>query len=108
MSAGYHPSMRVLHIRTRNPIVGAIVGVLVLLVVLAVLLAGATLLAGAAVVAGVLGGGVLLGRRVLGLGRRSGPALPPLDPANEVFSGLDPSREVFPADGREERRQLPP
>ena len=103
--------MRVLHIRTRNPIVGAIVGVLILLIVLAVLLAGATLLAGVAVVGGVLGGAVLLGRRVLGLGRRAGPALPPLDPADEVFPthatrGLDPSREVFPADG--ERRQLPP
>jgi hypothetical protein len=104
--------MRVIQIRTRNPIVGAVVGLLVLLVVLAVLLAGATLLAGVAVVGGVLGGAVLLGRRVLGLGRRSEPALPPLDPANEVFPTreldtreLDASREVFPADG--ERRQLP-
>ena len=91
--------MRVIQIRTRNPLVAGVVGVLLLLVVLAVLLAGATLLAGVAVVGGVLGGAVLLGRRVLGLGRRPpAPTLPPLDPADEVF----------PAEVHEERRQLPP
>jgi hypothetical protein len=96
--------MRVLRVQIRNPLVGAIVGVLLLLLVLAVLVAGATLLAGVAVVGAVLGGAVLLGRRVLGLGRRPAPPLPPLDPANEVFPGS--AREVFPPD--EERRRLPP
>ena len=101
--------IRVVQIRSRNPALAAVLGVLVLLVVLAVLLAGATLLAGAALVGGAVGGAVLLARRVLRLGRGAPPALPPreaaldptLDPANEVF----PAGEVFP---REERRQLPP
>lgn len=92
--------MRVIQIRSRNPLLAAIVGLLLLAIVLAVLLAGATLLAGVAVVGAVLGGATLLVRRVLGLGRRPPPALPPLDPSNEVF----------PGQGEDEgaRRRLPP
>jgi hypothetical protein len=96
--------IRVIQLRSRNPVVGTLVALALLLLVLAVLVAGATLLAGVAVVGGVLGGAVLLARRVLGLGRRPAPPLPPLDPANEVF--LDPSREVFPPG--DAPRRLPP
>ena len=97
--------IRVIQLRSRNPVVGTLVALALLLLVLAVLVAGATLLAGVAVVGGVLGGAVLLARRVLGLGRRPAPPpLPPLDPSNEIF--LDPSREVFPPG--DAPRRLPP
>jgi hypothetical protein len=99
--------VRIVTLRGGNPVVTTLLALAVLLVVIAVLVAGATLLAGVAVVGAVVGGAVLLARRALGLGRRTPPPLPTLDPT------LDPANEVFPASEsevlpREERRQLPP
>ena len=84
--------MRVVRLNVRNPLVATAVLLLLIAVVLLVLGLGVTLLAAGAVVGGV----GLLARRVL---RRPPP--PRVAP-------LDPSREVFAAAERRERRELPP
>lgn len=99
--------VRILRFQTRNPVLGAIVLVLVLALLAAVFAVGLTLLAGLAVAGAVVGGGALLARRALG-GRRTTTTLPPpLDRAREVFPpGHDPSdeRDARDAPGR----RLPP
>lgn len=87
-------AIRILHLRSRHPVVAAAIALGVVAVVLAVLAFGLALLAGLAVV----GGAVVLVRRALGLGGRRTPPLRPLDPAAEVFA---------PAE-RERRPALPP
>ena len=98
--------VRIVQLRSRNPVVAALVLVVVLALLAAVVAVGFTLLAGAAVV----GGAALLARRVL-----RGRALPP-DPASRGGFPLDRAREVFPP-GREvldarvsgaPERRLPP
>ncbi len=71
--------VRTAHFRTRNPIVGAVILLLVLAVLAAVFTVGLTLLAGLAVV----GGAGLLVRRAL-RGRLAAPE-PPLDHSREVL-----------------------
>ena len=93
--------VRTVHFRTRNPIVGALLLLLLLAVVAAVFTVGLTLLAGLAVV----GGAGLLVRRALRGGRRA--VEPPLDRAREVRPGDARSREVFPPGQAAPPRRLP-
>jgi hypothetical protein len=87
--------IRVVRLNARNPIVGVALLLVLVAVVLLVLTLGVTILAGAA----VLGGAAFVVRRALRLGRRPAAperALPPLDPANEVFAPdeVDASRRL--------------
>jgi hypothetical protein len=98
--------IRVIRLQSRNPVVGLVVLLLVLALVLAIVTAGVTLLAGAA----VLGGAAYAVRRLVG-----GRALPRGRPVDAPAIGrLDPSREVFAADGAgavandDTLRRLPP
>ncbi len=105
--------VRVFRLQSANPVVAAILTILLLLLVVAVLVAGATLIAGVAVVGGLLGGATLLVRRALGLGRRGAPPpLPTLDPANEVFptgARIEPlPRDASNEASDDELRRLPP
>lgn len=107
--------VRIVQLRSRNPVVVALVLVVVLALLAAVVAVGFTLLAGAAVV----GGAGLLARRVLRGRVLRGRALPPADRADAAVRGgfpLDRAREVFPpgrdvpaarVSGAPERR-LPP
>jgi ABC-type transport system involved in cytochrome bd biosynthesis fused ATPase/permease subunit len=93
--------VRTVQFRTRNPIVGAAVVLLVLAVLLAVFTVGLTLLAGLAVV----GGAGLLVRRALRGGR--GALEPPLDRTREVLPRDAALREVFPPGQEPQTRRLP-
>jgi ABC-type transport system involved in cytochrome bd biosynthesis fused ATPase/permease subunit len=93
--------VRTVQFRTRNPIVGAVVLLIVLAILAAVFTVGLTLLAGLAVV----GGAGLLVRRAL---RGGGRALePPLDRAREVLPRDAGLREVFPSGQAAATRRLP-
>ena len=93
--------VRTVHFRTRNPIVGAVLLLLLLAVLAAVFTVGLTLLAGLAVV----GGAGLLVRRALRGGRRE--LEPPLDRAREVLPRDVRSREVVPHGQAAPTRRLP-
>ena len=90
-----------MHFRTRNPIVGALILLLVLAVLAAVFTVGLTLLAGLAVV----GGAGLLVRRALRGGRRE--LEPPLDRTREVLPRDVGLREVFAPGQAAPTRRLP-
>ena len=91
--------VRIVQLRSRNPVVVALVLVVALALLAAVLAVGVTLLAGAAVV----GGAGLLARRVL-----RGRALP-RDPSPHADLALDRAREVFPpGHPAPDARRLPP
>ncbi|MDF1505046.1 hypothetical protein [Roseisolibacter sp. H3M3-2] len=87
--------MRVVQFRTRNPLVG----LLILLVVLALLVGVVVFGAVAALALAVVGGGVMAVRRLTGR-----PALRPPPPAELP---LDPTLEIRPAEPDDTRR-LPP
>lgn len=82
----------VVHFRTRNPLVGALILVVALGLLALVLALGVTV----GVALAVLGGATLLGRRLLG---RRAPATPP--------AALDVGREVFPPPSSVDARRLP-
>ena len=83
--------VRTMHFRTRNPIVGALVLLLVLAVLAAVFTVGLTLLAGLAVVGGA---GLLVRRALRG---RLPPPEPPLDRSREVLAPLPNARRLPPS-----------
>lgn len=93
--------VRILRFQTRNPLVAAVLLIVLLALVAAVVAVGFTLLAGLAAV----GAAGLLARRALG-GRR--PAAPPrLDRAQEVFPTTHlppPERQLPPAPGGDQGR----
>jgi ABC-type transport system involved in cytochrome bd biosynthesis fused ATPase/permease subunit len=93
--------VRTVPFRTRNPIVGALVLLVVLAIVAAVFTVGLTLLAGLAVV----GGAALLVRRALRGGRRELES--PLDRTREVLPRDAGAREVFPPGQAPATRRLP-
>ena len=93
--------VRTVQFRTRNPIVGAAILLVVLAILAAVFTVGLTLLAGVALV----GGAGLLVRRALRGGRRE--LEPPLDRTREVLPRDAGLREVFPPGQAAPTRRLP-
>jgi hypothetical protein len=83
---------------TRNKLVAALAGLVVLGAGAALMLVGLALLAGVAIAGGVLGTGVIIYRALRG---QRGPMI-----RDARASGLDPSLEVFAEPRREE--QVPP
>jgi hypothetical protein len=85
--------MQVYTFSTKNRIVAALVGLVVLGAGAALLLVGLALLAGVAIAGGVLGAGLLAFRALRG--ERTAPL-----PASSARGTLDPSLEVFPESPR--------
>jgi O-antigen ligase len=93
--------IRIVRLQTRNPLVAALLAVLVLAVLAAVVVFGAALLAGVAVV----GGAAVAVRRLAGGRALRRGAVPPDQTLGDA--PLDPRREVFAA-GPDDTRRLPP